>query len=184
MLIATTANDGHFGPLVGRGRACSLRAMKWALRRHSRSPRQCNGVVSPIGPLLMPLRSWVGPVMGRLPSLSFEEANATVMREVFGRIDAQAALPAVSAAVEQWSPDLVVREPAEFGSLAAAELAGVPHVQVMIGMLEFSRIVSEFTAEPLDELASLAGLADGSLGRCRGVGAPPYLRAGGAGPGR
>ncbi len=102
--------------------------------------------------------------MGRLPSLSFEEANATVIREVFARIDAQAALPAVSATVKEWSPDLVVREPAEFGSLAAAESAGVPHVQVMIGMLEFSRIISELTAEPLDELAALAGLRDGSLG--------------------
>ena len=50
--------------------------------------------------------------MGRLPALSFDDANLTVLREVFGRIDAQAAYPAVSAAIEVWRPDVVLREPA------------------------------------------------------------------------
>ena len=75
----------------------------------------------------------VGPVMARLPTLSLTEANEVVMRDVFGRIDAQAALPGLTAVVEQWRPDLLIRDPAELGSLAAAERAGVPHVQMAIG---------------------------------------------------
>ena len=71
-----------------------------------------------------------------MPALSFDDANLTVLREAFGRIDAQAAYPAVSAAIEVWRPDVVLREPAEFGSLAAAVRVGVPHLQVAIGMTE------------------------------------------------
>ena len=35
----------------------------------------------------------IGPVMARLPTLAFDEADDVVIREVFARIDAQAALP-------------------------------------------------------------------------------------------
>lgn len=105
----------------------------------------------------------IGPLMGRLATLPFEEANATVVREIFGRIDAQAALPALITAIDTWSPDVVVREPAEFGSLAAAERAGVPHVQVAIGMVEMTRMLANLAAEPLAELARLAGLPDRCL---------------------
>src|SRR4051794_1035326 len=102
----------------------------------------------------------IGPVMSRLPGLTFEEGNALVLRDVFGRIDAQAALPALIEVVATWRPDVVVREPAELGSLAAAVRFGVPHVQVAIGMQEMSRLFVEHTAEPLAELARLAGLED------------------------
>ncbi|WP_341995100.1 hypothetical protein MRBLWH7_002592 [Microbacterium sp. LWH7-1.2] len=74
--------------------------------------------------------------MGRLLTLAFEEADNLVVREVFGRIDAQAALPSLLETVERWRPDLVLRESAELASLATAERAEVPHVHVCIGMHE------------------------------------------------
>ena len=58
---------------------------------------------------------------------------------------------------------MLVREPAEFGSLAAAERAGVPHVQVAIGMTEMSRLMVVSTVEPLAQLAGLVGLPDEAL---------------------
>ena len=103
----------------------------------------------------------IGPVMGRLPTLGFDEANETVIREVFARIDAQAALPGVTAAIDAWHPDVVLREPAELGSLAAAERAGVPHAQVAIGMLEVCELFARLVPEPLAELDRLTGLPDG-----------------------
>lgn len=36
------------------------------------------------------------------------------MAEVFGRLDAQAALPDVQKMVRAWRPDVVLRDPAEF----------------------------------------------------------------------
>ena len=95
--------------------------------------------------------------MARLPELGFDEANTVVIRDVFARIDAQAALTGVTGAVRAWHPDLVLREPAELGSLAAAVRAGLPHAQVTIGMQEVTRLFLALTTEPLDELGELAG---------------------------
>ncbi|PUA79392.1 hypothetical protein C7S10_18610 [Nocardioides currus] len=106
----------------------------------------------------------IGPVMGSLPSLEFEEADEVVIREVFARIDAQAALPGLLEVVERWQPDLVLRETAELGSLAAAERGGVPHAQVCIGMHEVLPRFAESIGEPLAELGHLAGLDEDRLG--------------------
>ena len=76
----------------------------------------------------------MGAVFGRLPGLPHHEANAIVVGEVFGQLDAQAALPGVTATIDSWRPDVVVREPCEFGSWAAAERAGVPQIVVWIGL--------------------------------------------------
>lgn len=163
VLISTTANDGHVGPLVSLARAFVSAGHGVRLA----APVSFAAAVERTGLSHVPFddapAELIGPVMARLPLLPFGEANATVVREVFGRIDAQAALPGLVAAIDAWRPDVVVREPAEFGSLAAAERAGVPHLQVAVGMSEMSRLLVELTPEPLAELAGLVGLADGSL---------------------
>ena len=75
-----------------------------------------------------------------------------MVREVFARIDAQAALPSLIETVERWRPDVVLRESAELASLAAAERAGVPHVHVCIGMHEVATRFAEAIGDPLEEL--------------------------------
>ena len=60
--------------------------------------------------------------------------------------EAQAALPGLIKIVADWRPDLVVRETCEFGSLIAAEGAGIPQVEVAVTVLE--------------ELAATRGLND------------------------
>jgi UDP:flavonoid glycosyltransferase YjiC (YdhE family) len=163
VLISTTANDGHYGPLVPLARAFASTGHEVRVA----APASFAAPVERTGFAHLPFddapAELVGPVMARLPSLSFEEANATVMREVFGRIDAQAALPALVAAMHEWRPDVLVRDPAEFGSLAAAERAGVFHVQGAIGMTEMSRLIEGSTAETLTELVRLAGLPEDHL---------------------
>src|SRR5687768_1559085 len=59
----------------------------------------------------------MGRVFGRLPELPRDEANRIVMADVFGRLDAQAALPGVTEILAGWRPDVVVREFCEFASL-------------------------------------------------------------------
>ena len=163
VLISTTANEGHFGPLLPVARA--LVAAGHSVR--VAAPGSFAAAVERAGLVHVPFADappeLIGPVMARLPTLSFDDANATVLREVFGRIDAQAALPAVRAAIEDWRPAVVVREPAEFGSLAAAVRAGVPHLQVAIGMTEMSRLFVDLTVEPLSELARAAGVPESAL---------------------
>lgn len=163
VLLSTTANEGHFGPLVPLARACAAAGDEVrvaAPASYAQAVRRAGLDHVPFGE---PAPELVGPVMSRLPTLGFEEANVVVLRDVFGRIDAQAALPGLLEAVTLWPPDVVVREPAELGSLAAAVRAGVPHVQVAIGMQETSRLFARHTTEPLGELARLAGLPDDAL---------------------
>ncbi|WP_347876860.1 glycosyltransferase [Microbacterium sp. BK668] len=106
-------------------------------------------------------RERVGRVMRSLPTLEFAEADELVIREVFGRIDAQAALPSLLETIERWRPDLVLRESAEIASLVAAERAGLPHVHVCIGMHEILPRFAAAISDPLDELGQVAGLAEG-----------------------
>ena len=161
VLCATTANDGHFGPLLPFARAFAAAGHEVRVA----APVSYAAAVAKAGfahePFADGPRELIGAVMGRLPTLAFEEADELVVREVFGRIDAQAALPSLLETVERWRPDLVLRESAELASLAAAERAGVPHVHACIGMQEILTRFAEAISDPLEELGRLAGLGEG-----------------------
>ncbi len=162
VLFATTANDGHFGPLLPFARACVAAGHEVRVA----APESYAAALARSGFVHEPFSDappeQLGPVMGSLPSLPFEEADGVVIREVFARIDAQAGLPALMAAIERWHPDVVVRESAELASLAAAEAAGVPHAHVCIGMHEIVTRFAVAIREPLVELDRLVGLEDGA----------------------
>ncbi|MEJ2875929.1 MULTISPECIES: glycosyltransferase [unclassified Saccharothrix] len=99
------------------------------------------------------------PIFAKLPGLSREEANRVVIRDVFAGLDARAALPGMEAAVEEFRPELLVREMAEFSSYAVASRWGVPLVEVAIGLAE----VSVQAAGMLDDALSRLGCTDDGL---------------------
>lgn len=158
VLFSTTANDGHFGPLLPFVRACAAAGHEVRIA----APASYGAALARAGLIHEPFADappeLVAPVMEALPTMSFAEADDVILREVFGRIDAQAALPGLAATMERWRPDVVVRESAELGALAAAEKAGVPHAHVCIGMHEVASHFAEAIVEPLEELGRLAGL--------------------------
>ncbi len=163
VLCSTTAGDGHFGPLKAVARACAEAGHEVRVA----APQSYAGAVRRSGleqVVFADVPSQVlGPVWAGLADLGWEEANETVMREVFGRLDAQHALPALRAAVETWRPDVVLRDPAELGSLAAAEVTGTPHAEVAIGVGALEVWAQALLAAPLAELDALVGLSDGQL---------------------
>ena len=163
MLCATTANDGHFGPLLPFARACAAAGHEVRVAAPASYAAAVTRAGFPHEPFADAPPDLVGPVMASLPSLGFVEADELVVREVFARIDAQAGLPSVIETVERWRPDVLLRESAELASLAAAERAGVPHVHVCIGMHEVATRFAEVIGGPLEELGRLAGLGDGRL---------------------
>lgn len=59
-------------------------------------------------------------------SLSSEQAMGRALTELCIRLYAGAALDGMVATIEEWRPNVVVRESAEFSSLVAAERLGVP----------------------------------------------------------
>ena len=166
ILFACTRGAGHFNPAVPFVDAC-LRAGNEAL------------VVGP-PPLAetaeragygfragaVPPEEEMGPVWGRVPSLGFEEAERLVIGEIFATLNVRAMLPAMRAVVEEWRPDVILREPAEFASAVVAEETGVPHVQVGIGLVSSHRRLMAMAAEAVDGWR--AGLMDAIM-------ATPYL---------
>ena len=162
VLFSTTAGSGHFGPLVPFARACVAAGHAVMVA----APASFSGEVRAAGfehrPFADVPPEALGRVYGRLPSLPVEEATAIVMADVFGRLCAQAALPDLVAIVDEWRPDIVLREPAEYGSLVAARSAGVAQAVVAIGMMEMIDSVAPLVAAPLAELDALAGLPEGA----------------------
>lgn len=94
VLFSTTANDGHFGPLQPFARACAAAGHEVRVA----APASYAGVLTRSGFRLEPSADappeLIGPIMARLPTLSFDEADEVVLRDVFGRVDAQPGLPA------------------------------------------------------------------------------------------
>jgi glycosyltransferase len=102
----------------------------------------------------------LGAVFAQLPSLSRIQANRLAVREVFGRIDTRAALPGVRAVVEEWRPDVILREPAELASYVVAVETGTRHLQAAIGLGSFEDFILPLLDEPLREHGCDTG-ADG-----------------------
>lgn len=112
----------------------------------------------------------MGPVFAGLAGVSREEANAIVVGEVFGRLDAQAALPGLSATVGSWEPDVILRDPSEFASWAIAERSGITQAEVAIAVIAFAEMMRPVLEAPLNELREIAGLGpDPGLARLRAV---------------
>jgi len=157
VLVATTAGAGHFGPLVPFAAACRDSGHEVRVA----APASFASAVQRAGFDHVPVAD--GPadelraVFQGLSRLSLEEANAAVAREVFGRIDARAALPGMEAAASEWRPDVILRETAEFASFVVAEAHGIPHVQVAMGLASFEEFVFPLVEEPLRELGSKSG---------------------------
>jgi UDP:flavonoid glycosyltransferase YjiC (YdhE family) len=164
VLATTTRGAGHFGPMVP-----FLRALERA--GHDvlvAVPESATAMVEREGFELRataePPRDELGAVFGRVGELPFDEQNALVLGEVFARIHARAALPGVFAAVEQWRPDVVVREQNEYAGDLAAERHDVPHVRVATGLAQGGSYARPHVAGPLDALRGELGLASDPSG--------------------
>lgn len=173
MLFTSTAGAGHFGPMEPVAQACVRRGHDVLVT----APDSFADHVQRSGLSFHPFpdvpSEQMGAVFARLPTLSTDEANRLVVGEIFGRLDAQAALPAMLELVGQWRPDVVVRDPAEFASLVAAARFGVPQAQVAIGLGSMLDLVSGVLDDPIRELERLAGV-EPSEGESR-VGATPTM---------
>lgn len=160
VLAATTAGAGHLAALLPFARACCDAGHEVRLA----APASFADTVERAGFAHEPLSDVdpgaLGAVFGRIPALSRREAQDLVLQEVFARLDRDAALPAMREVVDEWRPDVVLREPAEIASYVAASERGIPHVQTQIGLSALDDRLLPLLPEPLDEVGcSTAGLA-------------------------
>jgi UDP:flavonoid glycosyltransferase YjiC (YdhE family) len=84
--------------------------------------------------------------------------------EFFAGIDSRAALPALTAIVDEYKPDLVVRESWEFGSTIAAESHGIPVARVGLGLTSVEELSIEIAAPTVDRIRREHGLPADPLG--------------------
>lgn len=158
VLFSTTAGSGHFGPLIPFARACVAAGHAVAVA----APASFADQVVRAGLEHVPFPDVPAEVMGavfdRVAQLPREEGEGMVLAEVFARLDAQTALPTLTAMMADWAPDIVVRETCEFGAMVAADCAGIPQVHVAIGMGPLAAGLVDMLRQSLAELCELAGL--------------------------
>src|SRR5829696_9846038 len=91
ILFSTTAGTGHFGPMTAMARACRAAGHEVRVAAPESFAREVQRAGLEHAPFDDVPAEVMGAVFARLPSLSPEEANRTVVRDIFGRLDAQAA---------------------------------------------------------------------------------------------
>lgn len=147
VLFASTQGAGHFGPLIPFVDAARRSAHETLV----------------VGPPTLKSRGYefkagaappdeiLGPLWERMPSLPPGQGDLVVVGQIFAALNVDAMLPTLEATIEEWKPDLVLRESAEFASAIAAERARVPHVRVSIGVALIEEWFLGLAAPALEE---------------------------------
>ncbi len=157
LLLATTANAGHFGPMVPFAEACRAAGHEVLVA----APVSFAAAVERAG-----FRHWPCPdvdpderaaFMARFMAAPPEERNEVTM-VVGGEMAARSILPGMLSAIDEWRPDVVLREIGELGSALAAEVRGVPQVQVLVGLAKFLGFTAGLGARALAGLRASLGL--------------------------
>ncbi|HEY4095808.1 MAG TPA: glycosyltransferase [Baekduia sp.] len=98
------------------------------------------------------------PLLASFARLGVDDANAQVIGEYFARIDTTAALPGLRALVDEWRPDLILRESWEYASALVADLDAIPMVRVGLGPAGLEEETIALAAPALDAQRAALGL--------------------------
>jgi UDP:flavonoid glycosyltransferase YjiC (YdhE family) len=128
-LFASTRGAGHFGPLVPFLAACERNGHEVLVV----GPPTLDPRGYPFRPGAAPPDEILGPVWEAMPTLPPGQGDVVVVGVIFARLNVHAMLPTLSATIEEWRPDVVIREASEFASAAAADRHGLPHARVAVG---------------------------------------------------
>jgi UDP:flavonoid glycosyltransferase YjiC (YdhE family) len=130
VLVATTRGAGHFGPLVPFAQAC-VRAGHDVLVA---GPASVASLASRARLRLRPVAAPAAAVVDEAfaPVWRGEPSVEHVVRDLFIGLYARTAMADMLSAVDEWRPDVIVRETMEFASAVAAVRYDVPQVRVGI----------------------------------------------------
>lgn len=158
ILVASSGGAGHVTPMLPFAAACRDAGHELLLL----GPPGLASVASrnelPFAAGALPPDTETGPIWAQVPSLSYADAERLVISRIFATANVAAMLPATRATVRTWRPDVVLREAGEFASAVVAEEAGVPHVQVDVGLIEAQQNILEMARDALE--AWCPGLVD------------------------
>ena len=158
VLLATTANNGHFGPMLPFAGACQRAGHDVLVA----APESFAGAVERAGH-----RHWTCPdidpneraaVHAKFLAAEPEKRNE-IMVTLGAELAARSIMPGMLAAIDEWRPDVILREIGELGSAIAGELRGVPCVQMLIGLDKFVDFTLPLAARALVGYRTSLGLA-------------------------
>ena len=142
ILVTTTGHAGHVLPLVPFVRA-------WQSAGHQvlvAAPRSRADLARSAGFALRPFdepdEQDVWPLFQAAFEATPDEANEIVIGRIFADAKKRAALPGILSAIQDWRPDVIVRESYEFAAVLAAEHHGLPHVRVGPGLASTEELVN------------------------------------------
>lgn len=130
VLFASTQGAGHFRPLIPFIEAAARAGHETLIV----GPPALKAPGYDFTPGAAPPEEILGPLWGRMSSLPPGQGDLVVVGQIFAALNVDAMLPTLERAIEEWKPDLVLRESAEFASAIAADRIGVPQVRVSIGI--------------------------------------------------
>lgn len=158
VLLATTANNGHFGPMLPFAGACRRAGHEVLVA----APESFAGAVERAGH-----RHWSCPdvdpdewaaLHAKFLAAEPEKRNETMVT-LGAELAARSIMPGMLAAIDEWRPDVILREIGELGSAIAGELRGVPYVQMLIGLDKFVDFTLPLAARALVAYHTSLGLA-------------------------
>jgi UDP:flavonoid glycosyltransferase YjiC (YdhE family) len=156
VLFSSTSGEGHFQPLIPLIRAFEASGHETLTVAPSTLARtlEAEAVAHRLGEA--PSAEDSDRVWTHFPTLARRDASLLVEREWFARLCLAALMPTVESAVDEWSPDLMIRETCEYASAVIAHRSGIRHAQVAISTAEAeSSVLRELVRPELD------GFADG-----------------------
>ncbi len=159
ILFSTTAGAGHFGPLVPFARAAQRAGHDVLVVAPAEFRPAVDGAGFAFAPFAGRSDADAGAMFAKMgEATSFEAKNRIMVRDGFGTLYPRAALPALLRLVDDWRPDVIVRETAEFASLAVAIGRRIPRAHVSIGLLGLMDMLGGEVMEPLAVVAAEFGL--------------------------
>jgi UDP:flavonoid glycosyltransferase YjiC (YdhE family) len=152
ILVTTTGHAGHVLPLVPFVRAWQRAGHEILVAvAHSRT-----GILEREGlalrPFAEPADEVVGPVFAETLDATPDEANEIVIGRFFADLKKRAALPGILSAIEDWRPDVIVRESYEFAAVLAAEHYGIPHARIGPGLASTEELLCDLAVGSAPDL--------------------------------
>lgn len=147
VLFTSTQGAGHFGPLIPFIDAARRGGHETLIV----GPPTLKARGYEFTPGASPPDELLGPLWGRMPSLPPGQGDVVVVGQIFAALNVDAMLPKLEQVFEEWRPDLVLRETAEYASAIAAERYAVPHVRVSTGVALVEEATIAVAAPALEE---------------------------------
>lgn len=160
VLFSSTAGTGHIHPLMPLAIALQEQGcdVRWALAAGSSSLVERRGIPTIPAGMSVPERmtAFASQFGSGLASIPPHERRAYAFRGHFAHLCAPRMLEDLREPFHEFSPDLVIREPAELASPALAESIGIPHATVAFS--------GAFPSDALESASRLLGPLWASVG--------------------